>query len=260
MPVLTYLWIIPLLPLLGAAANGIFGGRWPKKRHLGRRAFLDYAGVSRGARSGARIPFPFSEPDSLDQNLFHLDFRGRISGRLRAAGGPAHRDHAPGRHRRGLADSYLFHGIHARRSGLPPVFFLLESVHVFHARADPGGQLPADVCRLGRRRAVQLPADRLLLPEAIRHQRRQQGVLGEPHRRFRIPSRRAPDFPHLRLARLRDRAAARRRHARRSRRANSARSRRLRFCSSSARPENPRSFRCTSGCRTRWKAPRRSAR
>jgi len=30
MPVLTYLWIIPLLPLLGAAANGIFGGRWAK--------------------------------------------------------------------------------------------------------------------------------------------------------------------------------------------------------------------------------------
>jgi NADH-quinone oxidoreductase subunit L len=30
MPVLSYLWIIPLLPLLGAAVNGIFGGRWPK--------------------------------------------------------------------------------------------------------------------------------------------------------------------------------------------------------------------------------------
>ncbi len=30
MPALTYLWIIPLLPLLGAAANGIFGGRWSK--------------------------------------------------------------------------------------------------------------------------------------------------------------------------------------------------------------------------------------
>ncbi len=30
MPVLSYLWIIPLLPLVGAAANGIFGGRWPK--------------------------------------------------------------------------------------------------------------------------------------------------------------------------------------------------------------------------------------
>ncbi len=30
MPILTHLWILPLLPLLGAAANGIFGGRWPK--------------------------------------------------------------------------------------------------------------------------------------------------------------------------------------------------------------------------------------
>jgi NADH-quinone oxidoreductase subunit L len=30
MPVLSYLWIIPLLPLVGAAVNGIFGGRWPK--------------------------------------------------------------------------------------------------------------------------------------------------------------------------------------------------------------------------------------
>jgi NADH-quinone oxidoreductase subunit L len=30
MPALTYLWIIPLLPLLGAAANGIFGRGWKK--------------------------------------------------------------------------------------------------------------------------------------------------------------------------------------------------------------------------------------
>ncbi len=30
MPVLTYLWILPLLPLLGAAANGIFGRGWKK--------------------------------------------------------------------------------------------------------------------------------------------------------------------------------------------------------------------------------------
>jgi NADH-quinone oxidoreductase subunit L len=30
MPVLSYLWIIPLLPLVRAAINGIFGGRWPK--------------------------------------------------------------------------------------------------------------------------------------------------------------------------------------------------------------------------------------
>src|SRR5579864_7248468 len=30
MLVLQHLWIIPLLPLLGAAANGIFGREWPR--------------------------------------------------------------------------------------------------------------------------------------------------------------------------------------------------------------------------------------
>ena len=30
MPVLQHLWIIPLLPLLGAAANGLLGRRWPR--------------------------------------------------------------------------------------------------------------------------------------------------------------------------------------------------------------------------------------
>jgi NADH-quinone oxidoreductase subunit L len=30
-PILEYLWIIPLLPLLGSAANGLFGAKWPNK-------------------------------------------------------------------------------------------------------------------------------------------------------------------------------------------------------------------------------------
>src|SRR2546427_3664228 len=28
---LEYLWIVPLLPLLGAAVNGLFGAKWPNK-------------------------------------------------------------------------------------------------------------------------------------------------------------------------------------------------------------------------------------
>ncbi len=31
MPILEHLWIIPLLPLLGAAINGLLGSRWPNK-------------------------------------------------------------------------------------------------------------------------------------------------------------------------------------------------------------------------------------
>jgi len=30
-PILEYLWIVPLLPLLGAAVNGLFGAKWPNK-------------------------------------------------------------------------------------------------------------------------------------------------------------------------------------------------------------------------------------
>ena len=30
-PMLEYLWIVPLLPLLGSAVNGIFGAKWPNK-------------------------------------------------------------------------------------------------------------------------------------------------------------------------------------------------------------------------------------
>ena len=30
-PILDYVWIIPLLPLLGAAVNGLFGAEWPNK-------------------------------------------------------------------------------------------------------------------------------------------------------------------------------------------------------------------------------------
>ena len=30
-PILEYLWIIPLLPLLGSAINGLFGAKWPNK-------------------------------------------------------------------------------------------------------------------------------------------------------------------------------------------------------------------------------------
>ncbi|HJX94560.1 MAG TPA: proton-conducting transporter membrane subunit, partial [Candidatus Acidoferrum sp.] len=31
MPILDHLWIIPLLPLLGSAINGMLGGKWPNK-------------------------------------------------------------------------------------------------------------------------------------------------------------------------------------------------------------------------------------
>ncbi len=63
MPVLTYLWIIPLLPLAGRRRQRHFWRPLAKERHLGRRAFFDDAGFSRRARSGARISALPLRPD-----------------------------------------------------------------------------------------------------------------------------------------------------------------------------------------------------
>ena len=38
MPILDNLWIVPLLPLLGSAINGLFGGKWPNK-------IVNYVGI-----------------------------------------------------------------------------------------------------------------------------------------------------------------------------------------------------------------------
>ena len=48
-----------------------------------------------------------------------------------------------------------------------------------------GVELPGDVRRLGRRRPLLVPADRLLVSEEVGVRRRQEGVHRQPHRRLR---------------------------------------------------------------------------
>ena len=89
---------------------------------------------------------------------------------------------------------------------------------------------------------------------------RQQGVHRQPHRRFRLPARHVPDLraPSARsisrtiFTQLARKCLTKPRQWHRSPPSAS--------CCSSAPPASPRSFRSTSGCRTPWKAPRRSAR
>ena len=87
-----------------------------------------------------------------------------------------------------------------------------------------GVELPGDVRRLGRRGAVLVPADRLLVSEEVRRRRRQEGLHRQPHRRlsaFVLGVLLA--FVQLRHARLPGDCAARWRRSRPRRR--SARSR-----------------------------------
>ena len=52
-----------------------------------------------------------------------------------------------------------------------------------------GGQLPAHVRRLGGRRALLLPADRVLVRASRPRRRGQEGLHRQPHRRLRLPAR-----------------------------------------------------------------------
>ncbi len=82
MPVLAYLWIIPVLPLLGAGANGIFGGRWPKNvisavalssAALSFLAALEVVREFLGLPAG-QIPAPTSYFTWISAGPFRADF------------------------------------------------------------------------------------------------------------------------------------------------------------------------------------------
>ena len=165
----------------------------------------------------------------------------------------------PGGHRHRLSDPRVLHRLHGARQRLLPLLRLPESVRVLHADAGAGEQLRAAVRRLGRRGPVQLPADRLLLPQEIGRRRGQESVHRQPRGRRRVHHRHAADAEH-RSARcgsptsmplLHSGSFTPRRGLRHAQRHRAC-------CCSSAPPANRRSSRCTSGCPTRWKAPRRS--
>ena len=82
MLILEHLWIIPLLPLLGAAANGIFGARWPSRTinaiALGSTglSFLAALEVARefAQLSADRIPWIRPYFTWIEAGRLHADF------------------------------------------------------------------------------------------------------------------------------------------------------------------------------------------
>jgi NADH-quinone oxidoreductase subunit L len=66
-PILEYLWIIPLLPLLGSAINGLFGAKWPNK----------YVNIAAIGSTGLSFLFAIEavrEFFDSGQVLFHKEF------------------------------------------------------------------------------------------------------------------------------------------------------------------------------------------
>jgi NADH-quinone oxidoreductase subunit L len=66
-PILEYLWIIPLLPLLGSAINGLFGEKWPNK-------IVNWVALSSTGLSFACALEAVREFFARGQALFHKEF------------------------------------------------------------------------------------------------------------------------------------------------------------------------------------------
>ena len=112
----------------------------------------------------------------------HARRRRAVPRRCRLPARSPVRDLAALRYRRGHAHPHLLDGLHGARGRLLPLLRLPEPVHVFHADADPGQQLRADVRWLGGRGPVLVSADWLLLPAPLGLDRREQGIHRQPRR------------------------------------------------------------------------------
>ncbi len=109
---LEHLWIIPALPLLGAALNGIFLRRQAhavvNSVALGSTALAFASALELFREFSALVPASIP----VGEELLPVDLGGRFSRRLCPASGPAHYGDVAGRHRCGLPHPYLFHRLY----------------------------------------------------------------------------------------------------------------------------------------------------
>ena len=165
------------------AAAGQAGPLDPGARGLRRLADLDGRRVLRPDRAGAirrgRVRRPDVRVDPGRQLHRERRLLRRQPDRL-----PADR----GDHDR-VAGPRLLDRVHGSRPGVLALLRLPELVHVLDAAARPGGQLPRRVRRLGAGGPVQLPADRVLVPEAVGGAGGEEGVHRQPRRRRRLRPR-----------------------------------------------------------------------
>ena len=172
---LDFIWLNPDIPASGGGHSTFL---WPPFYRTGRspRFLWDCRAYHFVWALGCFVQFlglPESYHHVFPEALVHVVARRGISFVERVAGKPQRqyrnatrsavmRDGAGG-HGCRLPDSRLFHRLHGARERLLPLLRLFKSVHVLHAGPGAGGQLPDDVCRLGRRGPLFLSADRVFL-------------------------------------------------------------------------------------------------
>ena len=212
----SYLWLIPLFPLVGAAINALFG--WKLQQLFGKQTVHRIA-VGGDGRSPSRsavcafsqmLALP-AEERFLQNTLWNLLTAGRLTVDLGVRARPALHDDGADHHRHRHAHPRLLDRLHGRRAGLLAVLLVPEPLRLRDAAPGHGGQLRADVLRLGGRRPRLLPAHRLLVHRPREGRGRHEGLRRQPLRRLRLPRRPVPALlgARRRLAAPRGRRCAR---------------------------------------------------
>ena len=208
--------LIPLLPLVGFLVNACLGRRLTKSISGGLACAAMIASFAVVGHAG--LAHPADAPPAPIE--LHRRSRGFASGTLHVPF-TLRLDHLSSvmilvDHGHRLAHPHLLDRLHARGedSEYARYFSYLNLFASFMLVLVLGRELPGDVRRLGRGRPLLVPADRLLVPQAVGRRRRQESVHRQPHRRLRLHPGDAADLRDLRHAGL---PAGRRRRRRRAR-------------------------------------------
>ncbi len=189
MPILENLWIIPLLPLLGSAINGLLGSKWPNKIvnavAIGSTG-LAFACALEAVREFSQLP--------ADQVPYVKQFFTWIAAGSFRAGFDLQIDQLTVVMLLVVTGvGWLIHiystGYMAHEKGYYRFFSYLNLFMFFMLILILVGELRAALRRLGRRGPLQLLADRLLFPEEVGRGRGQESLHRQPHRRLRLHAR-----------------------------------------------------------------------
>jgi len=171
----------------------------PEACHLADRLRRVRHIVHPRARFVLRVAAIRTGPAALIGRLLHMDRFRRLRGKSGVSPGSALGRHDPGCNGSRLPHSYLFDRLYACGGRLLQVFRLHEPFPVCDADPCPVRKLFDDVRRVGRRRALLVSTDWILLRPPQRRRRRKEGVHRQPHRRRRVHSRHIPDIHDIQI-------------------------------------------------------------
>ena len=248
---LDLVWLIPALP--ARRVRPAARGRASPAEDLGLGGHVGDGGLVR--RNRARLPRPAGTGGR--SALVHPD-PVRVAPARHPRGRPglprrpplAHV--RPVRHRRRRPDPPLLDRLHARRPSVRAVLHLPEPLRLLHADAGPGGQPAGDLPRVGGRRAVLLPADLVLVHRGGQRGRGQEGVHHQPDGRRGASSSPCSSPSRPSAASTTPTCCGEARVPRH----DDGQCHRPAAVPRRGRASRP-SSRCTSGCPTPWRAPRR---